>query len=237
MKVSPMEGLMRIGKKGNLSSQYVGPYQILRRVRNVAYELDLPASLGSINPIFYISMLKKFMGYPSLIFHVKDVGEGALDYVPFDIDHEGHFELYCKGMVETGIIEGNKIDVVRFIAKEICDRMVGEKMDVDTPGFFNLGDASTKTTDSEPQASTNVMCSLQASDLPSTVRPFASRPPPSATTVVKLSRGPIPPLQSHRPLSTPIPIGATTNVSVPATIWTMIDERRAYLGVPPAETS
>ncbi|WMV29834.1 hypothetical protein MTR67_023219 [Solanum verrucosum] len=33
---------MRFGKKGNLSHRYVGPYQILRRIDKVAYELDFP---------------------------------------------------------------------------------------------------------------------------------------------------------------------------------------------------
>ncbi|WMV49976.1 hypothetical protein MTR67_043361 [Solanum verrucosum] len=32
MKISPLKGVMRFGKKGKRSPQYVGPYQILRRV-------------------------------------------------------------------------------------------------------------------------------------------------------------------------------------------------------------
>ncbi|WMV57916.1 hypothetical protein MTR67_051301 [Solanum verrucosum] len=32
LKISPMKGVMRFGKKGKLSPRYVGPYQILRRV-------------------------------------------------------------------------------------------------------------------------------------------------------------------------------------------------------------
>ncbi|XP_055814193.1 uncharacterized protein LOC129883587, partial [Solanum dulcamara] len=35
-----VKGVMRFGKKGKLSPRYIGPYQIMRRVGNVAYELE-----------------------------------------------------------------------------------------------------------------------------------------------------------------------------------------------------
>ncbi|XP_021766245.1 uncharacterized protein LOC110730732 [Chenopodium quinoa] len=37
LKVSPMKGVTRFGKKGNLSSKYIGPYEILQRNGKVAY--------------------------------------------------------------------------------------------------------------------------------------------------------------------------------------------------------
>ncbi len=65
LKISPMKGVMRFGKKGKLSPLYIGPYQIMRRIGGVAYELEFPASLGSIHPVFHISMLKKCIGVHS----------------------------------------------------------------------------------------------------------------------------------------------------------------------------
>ncbi|WMV13774.1 hypothetical protein MTR67_007159 [Solanum verrucosum] len=37
LKVSPMKGVMRFGKKGKLSPRYVGPYKISKRIDIVAY--------------------------------------------------------------------------------------------------------------------------------------------------------------------------------------------------------
>ena len=41
LKISPMKGVMIFGKMGKLSPQYVGPYEILKRVGKVDYELKL----------------------------------------------------------------------------------------------------------------------------------------------------------------------------------------------------
>ncbi|KAF3623052.1 hypothetical protein FXO37_32055 [Capsicum annuum] len=62
LKVSPMKGVKRFRKKGKLSPRYVGPYNILSRVGKVAYEVELPAELSSIHPVFHVSMLKKCIG-------------------------------------------------------------------------------------------------------------------------------------------------------------------------------
>ncbi|WMV47156.1 hypothetical protein MTR67_040541 [Solanum verrucosum] len=64
-----MKGVMRFGKKGKLSPRYIGPYRIVKRVGNVAYELELAA----VHPVFHISMLKKCIGDPSLILPTESI--------------------------------------------------------------------------------------------------------------------------------------------------------------------
>ena len=69
-----MKCLMRFCKKGKLSSRYIGPYKISKRVGNVAYVLELPQELAAVHPVFHISMLKKCFGDPSLIQPTDNVG-------------------------------------------------------------------------------------------------------------------------------------------------------------------
>ena len=65
---------MRFGKKGKLRSRYIGPYIISKRVRNMAYELELPQELEAVHPVFHIYLLKKCLGDPSLILPTENVG-------------------------------------------------------------------------------------------------------------------------------------------------------------------
>ncbi|WMV33413.1 hypothetical protein MTR67_026798 [Solanum verrucosum] len=76
-----MKGIMRFGNKGKLSTQYIGPYKISKRIGNVAYELELPQELAAVHPIFHISMLKKCMDDPSFIIPTEDIGiKDSLSY-------------------------------------------------------------------------------------------------------------------------------------------------------------
>ncbi|XP_070042750.1 uncharacterized protein [Nicotiana tomentosiformis] len=61
LKVSPMKGVMRFGKKGKLSPRFIGPYRILKRIGEVAYKLELPASMTLAHPVFHVSMLREYV--------------------------------------------------------------------------------------------------------------------------------------------------------------------------------
>ena len=65
LKVSPMKGVMRFGKKGKLAPRYIGLFEILDRVGMVAYWLALPSNLSQVHPVFHVSMLKKYISDPS----------------------------------------------------------------------------------------------------------------------------------------------------------------------------
>ena len=62
LKVSPMKGVMRFGKRGKLSPRYIGPFEVLKQVGEVAYELALPPGLSGVHPVFHVSMLKRYHG-------------------------------------------------------------------------------------------------------------------------------------------------------------------------------
>ncbi|XP_070014257.1 uncharacterized protein [Nicotiana sylvestris] len=76
LKVSPMKGVMRFGKKGKLSPRYNGPFEILKRIGEVTYELAFPPSLSGVHPVFHVSMLRKYIREPS---HVLDFSTVQLD--------------------------------------------------------------------------------------------------------------------------------------------------------------
>ena len=46
LKVSPMKGVMRFGRKGKLAPRYIGPFEIRSKVGEVAYRLILPYELS-----------------------------------------------------------------------------------------------------------------------------------------------------------------------------------------------
>ena len=71
LKISPMKGVMRFGKKGKLSPRYIGPYKILRRMGKVAYELDLPNDLAMVTPVFHVSMLRSLLVMKTPLCHCK----------------------------------------------------------------------------------------------------------------------------------------------------------------------
>ncbi|XP_070011393.1 uncharacterized protein [Nicotiana sylvestris] len=76
LRVLPMKGVMRFGKKGKLRPRFIGPFEILDRVGEVAYRLALPLSLSVVHPVFHVSMLWKYHDGPS---HVLDYNTVPLD--------------------------------------------------------------------------------------------------------------------------------------------------------------
>ncbi|MGV7988761.1 hypothetical protein PJP10_30745, partial [Mycobacterium kansasii] len=73
LRVSPMKGVLRFGKKGKLSLRFIGPFQILDRVGVVAYRLTLPTPLVSVHNVFHVCMLKKYVPDPSHIIRWEQV--------------------------------------------------------------------------------------------------------------------------------------------------------------------
>jgi hypothetical protein len=54
LKVSPMRGMKRFKVKGKLSPRYIGPFKILERKGEVAYQLELPDSLSDVHDVFHV---------------------------------------------------------------------------------------------------------------------------------------------------------------------------------------
>ncbi|XP_074297207.1 uncharacterized protein LOC141627908 [Silene latifolia] len=65
LKVLPMKGVKRFRIKGKLSPKYFGPYEVLERVREVAYRLALPPNLSKLHDVFHVSQLCHYRSDPS----------------------------------------------------------------------------------------------------------------------------------------------------------------------------
>ena len=63
---------MHFGHSRKLSPRFIGPFEILDRVRAVAYRLALPLRLTNVHNVFHVLMLRKYEPDPS---HVLDWGD------------------------------------------------------------------------------------------------------------------------------------------------------------------
>ena len=73
MKIIPIKGVMRLGKKGKLSPRYVVAYQIFKCVGKFAYEIDLSSEWAPVLRVFHASMLKKCIGDLVSIIPLEDL--------------------------------------------------------------------------------------------------------------------------------------------------------------------
>ena len=126
LKVSPWKRVKRFGLKGKLSPRYIGPFQILERIGEVAYRIALPPALSNVHNVFHISVLKGYnydplhvVQYPlhkikeNLSYEVE--AEAILDYqervmrrrtVPFvKVLWKGHSEREATWELEESILE------------------------------------------------------------------------------------------------------------------------------------
>ena len=53
--------------------RYIGPFEILKRVGKVAYQLDLPPIMSRIHNVFHVSILKKYHPDPSHVIQLVEV--------------------------------------------------------------------------------------------------------------------------------------------------------------------
>ncbi|KAK6122008.1 hypothetical protein DH2020_044246 [Rehmannia glutinosa] len=73
LRLSPRKGVVRFGKKGKLRPRYIGPFEILDRIGDVAYRLALPPNLQARHNVFHISMLRKYIADPSHIINHEEL--------------------------------------------------------------------------------------------------------------------------------------------------------------------
>ncbi|XP_020548189.1 uncharacterized protein LOC110011719 [Sesamum indicum] len=73
LKISPWRGILRFAKQGKLSPRYIGLYEIIERIRPLAYRLALPAELLQIHDVFHVLMLRRYRSNPSHIIREPEI--------------------------------------------------------------------------------------------------------------------------------------------------------------------
>ncbi|XP_073120549.1 uncharacterized protein [Henckelia pumila] len=73
LRVSPFRKVMRFGLKGKLEPRFIGPFEILEKVADVAYRLALPPYIFGIHNVFHVSLLCQYVVDKSHILHPKEV--------------------------------------------------------------------------------------------------------------------------------------------------------------------
>ncbi|XP_052723874.1 uncharacterized protein LOC128193804 [Vigna angularis] len=73
LRLNPVTGVGRAVRPKKLSPKFIGPYQILRKIGPVAYELALPPQLSNLHPVFHVSQLRKYIANPSHVLELEDI--------------------------------------------------------------------------------------------------------------------------------------------------------------------
>ncbi|XP_052728459.1 uncharacterized protein LOC128195264 [Vigna angularis] len=114
LRLNPTTGIGRVVRSDKLSPKFIGPYQILKRIGLVAYDMVLPPQLSNLHPFFHVSQLRKYVADPSHVLEAKDVQikeERSVEMKPVSI--EGN---------QTKQLRGKTISLVKVVwDKRACD--------------------------------------------------------------------------------------------------------------------
>ena len=65
LKVTPTIGVGKVIKLKRLSPRFINPFQILKRIGPVAYQIALPPHLSNLHEVFHVSQLRKYHPNPT----------------------------------------------------------------------------------------------------------------------------------------------------------------------------
>ncbi|XP_028084191.1 uncharacterized protein LOC114285340 [Camellia sinensis] len=107
LKISPRKGLMRFGESGKLSPRFIGSFDIIEWIKEVAYHFALLPQLSRVHNVFHMSMLRKYEPNPS---HV-------LDWMEIEVDKDVSYEEKPIQILDTReqVLRGKTIPLVKVL--------------------------------------------------------------------------------------------------------------------------
>ena len=73
LKVSPMKGMQRFGIKGKLVPRFIGPFRVVGKRGDLAYQLELPSTFANVHDVFHVSQLRRCFNTPECTVHLQDI--------------------------------------------------------------------------------------------------------------------------------------------------------------------
>jgi hypothetical protein len=89
--VSPTRGLRRFKIRGKLAPRFIGPFKILEKIGEVAYQLKLSLQLSDVHDVFHVSQLKKCLR----------VSEEQIPMEDLDVEEDLSYQEYPIKILET----------------------------------------------------------------------------------------------------------------------------------------
>ncbi|XP_075475620.1 uncharacterized protein LOC142507563 [Primulina tabacum] len=107
VKITPLKGVTRFGKKGKLSPCFIGPFEIFDRIGERPYRLALPLDLNKVHNVFHISMLRKYISNP---IHV--LIHEPLDLMPNSSNQEMSIQILDR---KIKVLKNKEIGIVKVL--------------------------------------------------------------------------------------------------------------------------
>ncbi|XP_027169389.1 uncharacterized protein LOC113769107 [Coffea eugenioides] len=109
LRVKPVKGGVGSKKGKKLKPRYIGPFEILKRIGTVVYQLQLPSSMAKIHNVFHVSTLKKYYPDPSHVLQLEGIEvDESLTY------EEGPVKVLEREVKE---LRNKKIPLVKILWK------------------------------------------------------------------------------------------------------------------------
>ncbi|XP_030478154.1 uncharacterized protein LOC115695211 [Cannabis sativa] len=117
------EGDYAFWKKGKVKPKFIGLFEILDKVGQVAYRLALPPTLAKTHNVFHISMLRKYVPDPT---HV-------LKYSNLNLQQDMSYMARPVRVIEKGIkvLRNKTIPLVKILWSDSSDREATWELETD----------------------------------------------------------------------------------------------------------